>query len=101
LSDDAIARGDHQPGSRGGTNMSLRTNVGSLAITGDNGQVLSFNFNNLTYAIGWGNEPATWFETVKYAHRNQRTVSITDDDASTKYNVNGNPAFIPIDLHDA
>lgn len=82
--------------------MTVRTNTDQPVIIGDdNTGQLTFKFMGLTYAINITQEPASWFETVKYAHRNGKQVTITDDDATTKYTFQGAGAFIPTDLYDS
>jgi hypothetical protein len=81
--------------------MAIRTVSDHPVIIGDdNSGQLTFTFNGVNYAIG-NTEPASWLETLKYAHRNGKNVTITDDDNVTKYSFNGAGTFIPTDLHDS
>jgi hypothetical protein len=82
--------------------MSIRTNSGVPQIVEDNnfGQ-MTFVFANSYFSITAGQDPASWFETLKDAHRNGRSITITDDDSVTRNAFQGQGCYLPIDLHDA
>jgi hypothetical protein len=82
--------------------MTVRTNSNVPQVIGDdNAGQMTFLFGGNMFAIVVGTDPASWFETLKDAHRNQRAVTITDDDSVTRQTFQGQGCFLPIDLHNS
>ena len=80
--------------------MAFRTNSAVPRIIEDNqsGQ-MTFAFTGGNFSITPGTDNASWFETIKDAHRNGRSVTITDDDSVTRNSFEGSGCFLPLDLH--
>jgi hypothetical protein len=82
--------------------MATRTNSGVPQIIGDdNTGQLTFLFNGDTFAISITQDPASWFETIKDAHRNGRSITITDDSSVTRNTFQGAGCYLPTDLHNS
>ena len=80
--------------------MALLTNSAVPRIIEDNQSgEMTFAFTGGNFSITARADNTSWFETIKDAHRNGRSVTIMDDDSVTRNSFQGSGCFLPLDLH--